>query len=203
MPRPPRHDEATLLDAAVRLAAVGGPAAVTMSAVARESGAPNGSVYHRFPQRSALLAELWLRTLGEFHDTYLPVLTGQAGQAEQAEPRLVAGAAARQVVAWSRAHRERAVVLLHGAEAFGRAEWPQEQARRERQAGRRVRQAVEGLAERLGAVTPLDLDRVTLAVVGLPLAVVRPHLHAGTPLPAHAEELAERGAVDLLGAVGS
>ncbi|MFE3879056.1 TetR/AcrR family transcriptional regulator [Kitasatospora sp. NPDC059146] len=197
MPRPPRHDEATLLDAAVRLAAVGGPAAVTMSAVARESGAPNGSVYHRFPQRSALLAELWLRTLGEFHDTYLPVLAGQA------EPRLVAGAAARQVVAWSRAHREGAVVLLHGAEAFGRAEWPQEQLRRERQAGRRVREAVEGLAERLGAVTPLDLDRVTLAVVGLPLAVVRTHLHAGTPLPAHAEELAERGAIDLLGAVGS
>ncbi|MEU4116351.1 helix-turn-helix domain-containing protein [Kitasatospora sp. NPDC028055] len=196
MPRPPRHDEATLLDAAVRLAAAGGPAAVTMSAVARESGAPNGSVYHRFPQRSALLAELWLRTLGEFHAAYLPVL------AEQTEPQLVAGAAAREVVAWSRANRERAVVLLHGAEAFGRAEWPEEQLRRERQAGRRVRQAVEGLAERLGAVTPLDLDRVTLAVVGLPLAVVRGHLHAGTPLPAHAEELAERGAVDLLGGVG-
>ncbi|MGW2375160.1 TetR/AcrR family transcriptional regulator [Kitasatospora sp. NPDC001683] len=197
MSRPPRHDEATLLDAAVRLAAAGGPAAVTMSAVARESGAPNGSVYHRFPQRSALLAELWLRTLGEFHDAYLPVF------AEHAEPHLAAGAAARQVVAWSRAHRERAVVLLHGVEAFGRAEWPAAQLRRERQAARRVRQAVTGLAVRLGAETPLDLDRVNLAVVGLPLAVVRRHLHAGTPLPGHAEELAERGAIDLLRGGGS
>ncbi|MER7846577.1 helix-turn-helix domain-containing protein [Kitasatospora sp. NPDC096077] len=197
MPRPPRHDEATLLDAAVRLAATGGPAAVTMSAVARESGAPNGSVYHRFPQRSALLAELWLRTLDEFHAAYLPAF------AADAEPRPAAGAAARQVVAWSRANRERAVVLLHGVHAFGRAEWPEEQLKRERQAAVRVRRAVAGLAERLGAATPLDLDRVTLAVVGLPLAVVRPHLHAGTPLPAHAEELAARGAVDLVGGIGS
>ncbi|WP_030061609.1 MULTISPECIES: TetR/AcrR family transcriptional regulator [Streptomyces] len=192
MPRPPRHDEVTLLDAAVRLAVAGGPAAVTMSAVARESGAPNGSVYHRFPQRAALLAELWLRTLGDFHATYLPVF------AEHAEPHRAAGAAARQVVAWSRAHRDLAVVLLHGAEAFGRAEWPPEQQQRERQAAEQVREALAGLAARLGTSTPLDLDRVNLAVVGLPLAVVRRHLRAGTPLPAHAEELAERGAVDLL-----
>ncbi|MFJ9691607.1 TetR family transcriptional regulator [Kitasatospora sp. NPDC101183] len=192
MPRPPRHDEATLLDAAVRLAAAGGPPAVTMSAVARESGAPNGSVYHRFPQRSALLAELWLRTVGEFQASYLPVLE------QHAEPRLAAGAAARHVVAWARAHRERAVVLLHGAEAFGRAEWSEEHLRRERRDRRRVREAVTALAARLGAETPLDLDRITLALAGLPLAVIRPHLHAGSALPVHAEELAERGAIDLL-----
>ncbi|WP_031065959.1 TetR/AcrR family transcriptional regulator [Streptomyces sp. NRRL WC-3742] len=192
MPRPPLHDEASLLDAAVRLAAAGGPPAVTMSAVARESGAPNGSVYHRFPQRFALLAELWLRTVGEFHAAYLPVLE------EHTDPHLAAGAAARQVVTWSRAHRERALVLLHGPEAFGKAEWSEEHLRRERQDGRRVRQAAAALAERLGTSTPLDHDRLTLALVGLPLAVVRPHLHAGSELPAHAEELAERGAIDLL-----
>ncbi|MFD8754288.1 TetR/AcrR family transcriptional regulator [Kitasatospora sp. NPDC059577] len=192
MPRPPRHDESTLLDAAVRLAAAGGPAAVTMSAVARESGAPNGSVYHRFPQRSALLAELWLRTVEEFQAACLPAFDAHP------EPHLAAGAAARQVVAWCRAHRERAVVLLHGAEAFGKAEWPEEYLRRERLGGRRVRKALTGLAGRAGATTALDVDRVRLAVAGLPLAVVRGPLHAGAPLPAHAEDLAERSAVDLL-----
>ncbi|MFE7637732.1 TetR/AcrR family transcriptional regulator [Kitasatospora sp. NPDC058184] len=192
MPRPPRHDESALLDAAVRLAAAGGPAAVTMSAVARESGAPNGSVYHRFPQRAALLAELWLRTVEEFQGACLPAIDAHE------EPHLAAGALARQVVAWCRAHRERAVVLLHGPEAFGRAEWSEEQRLRDRQGGLRVREALAGLAGRLGAATPLDLDRVTLAVTGLPLAVVRGPLHAGAPLPPHAEELAEQSAIALL-----
>ncbi|MFE6052167.1 TetR family transcriptional regulator [Kitasatospora sp. NPDC056446] len=192
MPRPPRHDEATLLDAAVRLAAAGGPAAVTMSAVARESGAPNGSVYHRFPQRTALLAELWLRTVEEFQAACLPAFDAHP------EPHLAAGAVARQVVAWCRAHRERAVVLLYGAEAFGKADWPQEYGERERLGGRRLREVMAGLAERAGAATPLDVDRLRLAVAGLPLAIVRGPLHAGAPLPAHAEELAERSAADLL-----
>ncbi|MFF7989730.1 TetR/AcrR family transcriptional regulator [Kitasatospora xanthocidica] len=192
MPRPPRHDESALLDAAVRLAAAGGPAAVTMSAVARESGAPNGSVYHRFPQRAALLAELWLRTVAEFQADCLPAFDAHP------EPHLAAGAVARQVVAWCRANRERAVVLLHGAEAFGKAEWSEEHLRREREGGRRVLGALAALAERAGATTALDVDRVRLAAIGLPLAVVRHPLNVGAPLPPHAEELAERSAIDLL-----
>ncbi|MEV7025398.1 helix-turn-helix domain-containing protein [Kitasatospora sp. NPDC093558] len=196
MPRPPRYDESALLDAAVRLAATGGPAAVTMSAVARESGAPNGSVYHRFPQRAALMAELWLRTVEEFQAASLPLFDAHP------EPHVAAGAVARQVVAWCRAERERAVVLLYGVSAFGKAEWPEAYLRREQEGTRRVREAVAGLAERLGAATPLDIDRVSLAIAGLPLAIVRGHLHAGTPIPAHAEELAEQSATALLRGAG-
>ncbi|MER7754106.1 helix-turn-helix domain-containing protein [Kitasatospora sp. NPDC097643] len=193
MPRPPRYDESALLDAAVRLAAAGGPAAVTMSAVARESGAPNGSVYHRFPQRAALLAELWLRTVEDFQADWLAALDSNPD-----DPSAAGALAARRVVAWSRANPGPAAVLLHGAEAFGKAEWPGEYVRCERQGGRRVRKALAGLAERLGAGTALDVDRIALAVVSLPLAVVRGHLRAGSPLPPHAEELAERCALDLL-----
>ncbi|NEE35160.1 helix-turn-helix transcriptional regulator, partial [Streptomyces sp. SID7982] len=70
MARPPRFDSDQLLDAAVRLAADGGPAAVTMSAVAQAVGAPSGSVYHRFAGRPALLAEVWLRTVERFQEEY-------------------------------------------------------------------------------------------------------------------------------------
>ncbi|MCG7527704.1 TetR/AcrR family transcriptional regulator, partial [Streptomyces sp. OfavH-34-F] len=68
MARPPRFSTEQLLDAAVPLAAASGPAGVTMSAVAQATGAPSGSVYHRFPGRDALLAEVWLRTVERFQD---------------------------------------------------------------------------------------------------------------------------------------
>ncbi|MFF8264165.1 helix-turn-helix domain-containing protein [Streptomyces virginiae] len=68
MARPPRFDTGQLLDAAVRLAAVGGPASVTMSAVAQAVGAPSGTVYHRFTGRTALLAEVWLCTVERFQE---------------------------------------------------------------------------------------------------------------------------------------
>ncbi|MFI6154323.1 TetR/AcrR family transcriptional regulator [Kitasatospora sp. NPDC051170] len=193
MARPSRYDESLLLDTAVRLAAAAGPAAVTMSAVARESGAPNGSVYHRFPQRTVLLAELWLRTVETFQEGCLAALDSRP------EPHLAGGAAARHVVSWSRAFPEQATVLLHGADAFGKAEWPEDHVRRAQRGNQRARRAVAALADRLGATTAADIDRVALAVIDLPLAVVRRHLRGGTPLPAHAEELAEQCAVTLLG----
>src|SRR5687768_1799772 len=98
MARPPRFDVKQLLDAAVRLAAAAGPAAVTMSAVATEVGAPSGSVYHRFPGRTALLAEVWLRTVEGFQEGYFEAV--EAG----VDARRAGCSAARHVVAWSRAH---------------------------------------------------------------------------------------------------
>ncbi|MFE5328146.1 TetR/AcrR family transcriptional regulator [Embleya sp. NPDC056575] len=192
MARPPRYDETDLLEAAVHVAAAHGPAAVTMAAVARACGAPSGSVYHRFPQRAVLLAELWLRTVGEFHEGYFAAL------ASHPEPHDAVGAAARHVVAWSRANPERAAVLLYGAGAFGREEWPERHARRLGDANRRVREVLSELAVRLDATTAADFERVVLAVVDLPLALVRRHLRNGTALPEFAENLAQESAVALL-----
>jgi len=196
MARPPQYDESVLLDAAVRLAAAAGPAAVTMAAVARESGAPNGSVYHRFPQRVVLLAELWLRTVGRFQEGYLTALDSAPG------PHRGAAAAARHVVSWSRAHPQEASLLLHGPDEFGRDEWPEEHTRRAQHGNSRVFGAVAHLAERLGATTAVEAERISLAVIDLPLAIVRRHLRAGRPLPGHAEELAERCVADLIGEGG-
>ncbi|MFF9852640.1 TetR/AcrR family transcriptional regulator [Streptomyces litmocidini] len=192
MARPPRFDTDQFLDAAVRLAAEGGPSAVTMSAVAQAVGAPSGSVYHRFAGRTALLAEVWLRTVERFQAGYLAVLTGEP------DAHRAARAASRHVVAWCRENPDEAALLLYGAADFGRADWTKEHAERADSGNRRVFAALGRLAEALGARDEQDRDRVALALVDLPLTVVRRHLRSGTPLPPHAEDLTEQCTAALL-----
>ncbi|MFG2296759.1 TetR/AcrR family transcriptional regulator [Streptomyces sp. NPDC048603] len=195
MARPPRFDTGKLLDAAVALAAAGGPAAVTMSAVAQATGAPSGSVYHRFAGRTALLAEVWLRTVERFQQGYLAVLDGEA------DPRRAARAASRHVVAWCRENPDEATLLLYGAADFGRADWSGEHAARADLGNGRVFARLGGLAVSLGAGDEQARDRVALALVDLPLTVVRRHLRAGTPLPPYAEDLTEECTEALLGSM--
>ncbi|MEV5596850.1 helix-turn-helix domain-containing protein [Streptomyces sp. NPDC052496] len=192
MARPPLFDTTLLLDAAVRLAAEAGPAGVTMSAVAAAVGAPSGSVYHRFAGRPALLAEVWLRTVERFQEGYFAALRSAP------DPLAAGTAAARHVVAWSRAHPQEAALLLYGARDFGRDGWPAEYTERADRGHRRVRDSVRALARDLGARTPQDAERVSLAVIDVPLSLVRRHLRGGTPLPGHAEDLAEECAAALL-----
>ncbi|MEU6878770.1 TetR/AcrR family transcriptional regulator [Streptomyces sp. NPDC046712] len=191
MARPPRFDTDQILDAAVRLGAAG-PGGVTMSAVAQAIGAPSGSMYHRFPGRSALLAEVWLRTVERFQQGYFDALHSDS------DPHRAARAAARHVVSWSRAHPQEAQLLLYGAEEFGRGDWSQEHRERADLGNRRVFDSLGDLAATLGAARPQDRERIALAVVELPLSVVRRHLRAGDSLPPHAEDLAEQCAAALL-----
>ncbi|TQF02775.1 TetR/AcrR family transcriptional regulator [Kitasatospora acidiphila] len=209
MARPPRFDSDQLLDAAVRLACGSGPAAVTMSAVAEAAGAPSGSVYYRFPGRSALLAELWLRTVDRFQRGYLAAFGRVLGEdldpvllATIADARQTAREAARQVVEWSRSHPDEAALLLYGPDDFGRADWSQEHRLRADRGNQRVHSALAALAALLSAGEPAKdpqaVERVVLALIELPLSLVRRHLRAGAQLPEHAERLAEECADDLL-----
>ncbi len=163
-----------------------------MSAVAEEVGAPSGSVYHRFAGRAALLAELWLRTVEDFQADYLAALGSDA------DAHRAARAAARTVVAWSRTHPAEAAVLLYDAGDFARADWSAEHLRRAEHGNQRVRAALAALGSTLGVRGRHAADRLALALVDLPLALVRRHLRAGGSLPAHAEDLAEECATALL-----
>ncbi len=182
------------LDAAVELAADAGPSAVTMAAVAKAVGAPSGSVYHRFPGRPALLAEVWLRTVEGFQEGWFAALGSGAG-----DPRAAARAAAVHVVAWSRAHPRAAALLLYGAAEFAQDDWPEPSVLRAEAGHRQVGEAVAGLCAELGAEAGPAADRVALAVIDLPLTIVRRHLRRGQELPAHAEDLAGQSALLLLG----
>ena len=184
MPRPALFTLDALLDAAAALLAADGPAAVTMSAVARAAGAPSGSMYYRFPTRAALCGELWLRTEERFHAGFTAALSTPA------DPQHRCVAAARFTVQWCRDHPVEAQVLLTGADAMCVAEWPAELTGRRKRLHRALRRQLAGL----GA----DQDRVAAAVIDIPYAVVRRHLIAGRGIPVSADEIVEQCARALI-----
>lgn len=175
MPRPARFSADELLDAAAALLADDGPAAVTMSAVARAVGAPSGSIYHRFPSRAALCGELWMRTEERFVAGIVAALS------EPGDPPTRCVAAARFTVRWCREHPNEAQVLLAGAEALAAADWPEPLQGRRRRTRRSLQRSLKGV--------PADADRVSAAVIDVPYAVVRRHLLAGRVIPASADAI--------------
>src|SRR4051794_4960651 len=71
MPRPRVHRDEVILDAARDLLAEGGRETATTAAISSSSGAPIGSLYHRYGSRGQLFAAVWLRTVGRFQDGLL------------------------------------------------------------------------------------------------------------------------------------
>ncbi len=175
MPRPARYSVDILLDAAAELLAAEGPAAVTMSAVARTTGAPSGSVYHRFPTRAALCGELWVRTEERFQEGLLDALSGD----DDPQQRCVAGALS--LVQWCREHPVEAQVLLAGPHELGMGEWPDNVTGRRKRLQRKLRKVLGEL--------PGDGARVSAAVMDVPAGIVRRHLRARQAIPASADEI--------------
>ena len=177
MPRPQRYDTDVLLDAAAAILAADGPAAVTMSAVARATGAPSGSMYHRFPTRAALCAHLWLRSHERFHTGLMASLAGKADRQDCCVD------AVRFTVGWSRQAPIEAQVLLVGADALGLPDWPGPAVRRYDEMRRELALTLRALH------SPDDGERITTAVIDVPHGLLRRHLLAGAVIPASAEDI--------------
>jgi len=191
MGRPATHDTDQLLDAALALAALG-PERVTVAAVARAAGAPSGSVYHRFPSRSALLGALWVRTVASFQEGFLAALEG-------GDPEAARVGAAAHVLSWSRGHPEAALALLHGASAYDQDGWPAEPTAAAAAQAATLDRALEQLAGRTPGGRAENIQLLTFVTVDAPYAIVRRHLRAGQPIPASADEVIERCARTLAG----
>jgi AcrR family transcriptional regulator len=190
MGRPAKHDTEALLDAAAAIVAADGPAAVTMVAVVRRAAVPSGSLYHRFPNRAALLGALWLRTVGRFQAGWLEALRHD-------DPREGLVAAARHVVRWSRRNRDEARLLLYGAAELAQPDWPPATRRAVDVQQRAAEAALREVAAALGDGSD-TLERVVLAAVDVPYAAVRRRLQAGGAMPRRTEALAEECARALL-----
>jgi hypothetical protein len=134
-------------------------------------------VYHRFPSRAALCGELWMRTEQRFQDALMVALVSPG----DTQARCVAGAVA--TIRWCRAHPLEAKVLLAGADALCRTEWPAHLTDRRT----RLHRAMSGAMAQMNT----DADRLTAAIVDIPYAVVRRHLIAGQTIPASAESIVE------------
>jgi AcrR family transcriptional regulator len=180
MPRPTKHQEAAILSVAARLVADGGPAAATMTAIGRAMGAPNGSLYHRFGSRDALLGRLWLEKAAFFQNRMAEALahpdpTQAALQAALSIPR-----AAREDFDAAR------IMMLHRREDFlSEARSPAIRAEAER-LGDQVKDMLTEITLRLfGENTRGARETATFAIIDLPLGSVRRHVAAGRPpLPA-------------------
>jgi len=178
------------VDAATRLFAEGGVRALTMNAVAREISAPSGSIYHRFPDRAALLAAVWFRTTGDFQRGYFDVLGDPATPASAVD-------AAVWIVDWCRTRLSQAVVLQAGVRTFEPEQWPEaarlELATRDESSKRDIDKAIRQLAKETGR----PADQLAFALLDLPLAAVRRHLLAGEVPPKRTGKLV-RDMVGLL-----
>lgn len=184
MPRPAKFTRDQMLDAATRLVSGGGPGAATISGIARELGAPVGSIYHRFGSRDLLLARLWIRTIKRFQTGFLEAL-----EAEDVDEAALG--AALYNVAWTREHpNEARVLLLYRREDLA-SRWPEELGEELAALNDEVQRAVRAHAiRRYGErSSPEALRRVVFALIDVPYAAGRRHLINGEAPPQFVDEL--------------
>src|SRR5260370_30600474 len=111
----PKYDDADFLDAALAIAALSGPAAVTIGAITDRLKGRVGSFYHRFASRDVLLGELWLRTVIDFGQGTTAALDAGDGLR-----------AALHTPAWVRGHLDEArLLLLYHRDDFVQRVWPE------------------------------------------------------------------------------
>ncbi len=179
MAPPRKHDSDRMLDAARALVLRDGPRAASVAAIARESGAPVGTLYHRFGNRDGVLAAAWLRALERFQQRALAA-------ADDADPLDAAVAMAASQVDFARERPDDARLLLTLRRDDLLDADPGDELRA------RLQQINEPLRARLGELTRAlrastgtrAVDAVTRAVVDLPNAAVRRHARDGKPPPA-------------------
>src|ERR1700730_15001362 len=104
MAPPRKHETDVILDAARALVLDGGPRAASVAAIAKSSGAPPGTLYHRFGNRDGILMAAWLRALDRFQARAMP--------AEGDTPGRTAVAMAVSAVGFARELPEDARLLL-------------------------------------------------------------------------------------------
>jgi AcrR family transcriptional regulator len=156
MGRLARFTNDQFIDAAMRIAAAEGPAAVTVAAVAREIGAPVGSVYHRFLSRDVLLAEVWLKIVASFQEAFLRLLeNGRGLEAALHTPR------------WVRQHpAEARIILLYRREELVAGDWPADLKTKAQDIKRRLDDGIVAFAAAvLGGTGREEVERTVFALV--------------------------------------
>jgi len=167
------------VDAALKIAAARGPAAVTIAAVAGEVGAPVGSVYHRFLSRDVLLAEVWLKIVGSFQEAFLRLLEeGEGLPAALHTPR------------WVRLHPAPArIILLYRREELVAGDWPEDLKARALGIARRLDSGVLAYTARIfGRAGREEVGRVAFALIDVPYAAVLRYIRQGKKPPRAVDE---------------
>ncbi|WP_069167284.1 TetR/AcrR family transcriptional regulator [Nocardia altamirensis] len=192
MAPPRKHDTDVILDAARALVLADGPRAASVAAIAEASGAPVGTLYHRFGNRNGVLTEAWLRALRRFQD-------GVITAAEDPDPVEAGVAMVRAALVFGRELPQDARLLLNLRPRDLLDGGPDDDFRA-RLAGmnaplfEHLRRIATGV---FGHAGDREIDAVSRAVVDLPYAALRRHAHAPT-LPAWLDDDLPAAARQLL-----
>jgi AcrR family transcriptional regulator len=178
VPRPQLHSTEQILDAARDLVLDGGARAATLDGIVAASGAPKGSIYHRFGTLNDLLAAMWMRAVRRSQEDFLVAL-------DHPDPVEAAVAAALTLHDFAKHHRADARLLasLRHSDLISSVHDASLRAWLE-ELNAPIKTAVIELARRLyGRATRTAVERTRFAVIDLPLGAVRRHLIGGDPPP--------------------
>lgn len=182
--------------AALRLVAERGPQAVTIAALAKEVGAPTGSIYHRYRSREQLLAELWMEVVEGFQAGFAASLAG-ADDLEGAVDT------ARFMAAWTREHPlEARLLLLHRRQDFVAGDWPEDLAARASALEPQIGAALRSFAQRVfGRADAETMARLRYALLDAPFGAIKPYVQARKRVPAVVDDLVAATVRAVLGPI--
>lgn len=179
MAPPRKHETDAILDATRELVLRDGPRAASVAAIAQASGAPTGTLYHRFGSRDGVLMQTWLRALHRFQDNVMAVTMG-------ADPESATTTAVEMGVAALRFAREmpddaRLLLLVRPRDLVdGQQDGGLLDAIAKSNAP--LEDRINGLTRIIyGGLTARTLDTVRRAVVDLPYAMIRRHANDDSP----------------------
>lgn len=192
------HPSERLLDAARGVVLEGGARRATLNAIVAASGAPKGSIYHRFGSADDLFAAVWIRAIQRAQAAFLAAVTAE----DSIEAAVGAALSVHDFAARQRADARllasvRCEDLVHSVR-------DPNLRRSLAELNRPIEQALASLARRLyGRATRATVERVICAVVDLPHGAVRRHLIADVDLPAGLRDRLAAAVRAALGPVAS
>lgn len=182
--RPAKFEKPRIIAAAARLVAETGPSGASIARIARATGAPSGSIYHRFASRDVLLGEVWLSAAESFQSAFIACATASRDDADH-------DTLACFVPRRTRHHPDEArVLLLYRRDEFLDSKWPADMQARAAQLGKALSEAETGLCRALCSRD--DAEALAILRHGLaagPIAAVRPHIERRQPPPPYVDVL--------------
>jgi AcrR family transcriptional regulator len=181
MAPPRKHQTDVILDATRALVLAEGPRAASVGAIAKASGAPAGTLYHRFGNRDGILTAAWLRALERFQSRAL------AASADATLESAVATAVASIDFMREVPDDARLLVAVRPSDLLD-GEPDEDFAQTLNAANAPLIKRVRAFARELyGSNDVRCVDAVARAVVDLPYAVVRRHAN-DDPIPGWLED---------------
>jgi AcrR family transcriptional regulator len=181
MAPPRKHQTDVILDATRALVLAEGPRAASVGAIAKASGAPAGTLYHRFGNRNGILIAAWLRALERFQARAL------AATADTVLESAVATAVAAIDFMREVPDDARLLVAVRPSDLLDGEPDDDFEQTLDAQNAPLVKRARTFARELYGSSDARCVDAVARAVVDLPNAVVRRHAN-DDPIPAWLED---------------